>query len=141
MTGWRRLERGLSVRQAARSVPLVSFVIFVFALVVILVLACMQFVIIFRGWFGTRFGGVKFRIHPGGKQQQFGGCVERWEPYAPTVSTLRELHLAQLFAHWRTQTISRYAQSRLPLRRQSEFATQALQAFSLQQVRELIHKF
>ena len=47
VTGWWRLERGLLVRQAARSVPLVSFVIFVFALVVILVLACMRLWIIF----------------------------------------------------------------------------------------------
>ena len=50
------------MRQAARSVSLVLFVIFVFALVVILVVACMQFVIIFMGWFGTRFDDAKFSM-------------------------------------------------------------------------------
>ena len=54
-------------------------------------------------------------------------------------STLRELYLVQLFARWGSQAIARYVQDS-PLQRQAEFAAHALQAFSLQQLRECIDK-
>ena len=70
-------------------------------------------------------------------QERFGGHVCRVIGAIWLFRTLKELYLVQLFARWGSQAITRYVQDS-PLRKQAEFASVALQAFSAEQMRHAL---
>ena len=69
------------------------------------------------------------------QRERFRGHVCRVTGAVWLYATLKELYLVQLFARWGSMAVARYVQDS-PLLHQHEFAAQAMQSFSIQQVRK-----